>query len=299
VDFDGNYHGLNRPEIEAVFRGADCFVEHLRVCEWVEEAAHCRLRVMVDGEPGWTQIQRELHKQNGTPVPYFDRYYTVGLNIGTSAAMAPDADQAWGTLLDPVVTDLFSTSFLPSSGAYTTVMSWQAQGALVYQNRVYGMKDLEFAKFFDLPKHVPVEMEIAVAGKNTPTKELLAAGWKVADAHQVTTTFDGWYSYIAASRGEFSVAKNVFVATNSGFFSDRSAFYLSLARPVVMQETGFSAHLPCGRGLFAVRTVEEAADAIREIEGNYAAHARAAREIAVEYLDSKVVLGRFLRELGV
>ena len=103
----------------------------------------------------------------------------------------------------------------------------------------------------------------------------------------------------AQSRGEFTVCKNVFVETNSGWFSDRSAVYLASGRPVVMQDTGFSAHLPCGEGLFAVRSVEEAAAAISEIDSNYARHARKAREIAGEYLDAPKVIGRLLDEIGL
>jgi len=91
----------------------------------------------------------------------------------------------------------------------------------------------------------------------------------------------------------------VFVATNSGWFSDRSAVYLASGRPVVMQETGFSAHLPCGQGLFAVRTVDEAAAAIDAISGHYECHSRWAHELAFEYLDAPKVLGRFLRELNL
>jgi hypothetical protein len=112
-------------------------------------------------------------------------------------------------------------------------------------------------------------------------------------------SFDSWRDYIRASRGEFSVCKNVYVATNSGWFSDRSACYLASGRPVVMQDTGFSAHLPCGRGLFAVRNAEEAAAAIAEINGNYQRHSRAARALASEFLDTGIVLRKFLRELGV
>jgi hypothetical protein len=67
----------------------------------------------------------------------------------------------------------------------------------------------------------------------------------------------------------------------------------------VLQETGFSAHLPTGCGLFAVGTVEAAAAALDQIEGDPDRHARAARQIAVEYLDARKVLGRFLRELGL
>ena len=61
----------------------------------------------------------------------------------------------------------------------------------------------------------------------------------------------------------------MFVATNSGWFSDRSAAYLASGRPVVMQDTGFGEHLPVGRGLFAVKNVDEAAAAIESITANY------------------------------
>ena len=102
-----------------------------------------------------------------------------------------------------------------------------------------------------------------------------------------------------ASKGEFGVAKNVFVATNSGWFSDRSAAYLATGRPVVLQDTRFSQHLPCGEGLFAVNNVEEAAWAIEEATGNYIRHSKRAREIAGEHLETKQVVGRFLGELGL
>jgi hypothetical protein len=104
---------------------------------------------------------------------------------------------------------------------------------------------------------------------------------------------------VSASLGEFSVCKNGYVATNCGWFSDRSAAYLASGRPVVMQETGFSTHLPCGAGLFAVRTVEEAADAINEVRGDYERHSAAARAIAQDCLEAQTVLGKLLQELGI
>ena len=89
------------------------------------------------------------------------------------------------------------------------------------------------------------------------------------------------------------------MSTGSGWFSDRSAVYLASGRPVVMQETGFSGHLPCGEGLFAPRSVDEAGAALEEVRAAYPRHARAARDIAREYLASDRVLTRFLEELGV
>jgi hypothetical protein len=142
-------------------------------------------------------------------------------------------------------------------------------------------------------------LEIAVSGKSIPTAQLREAGWRLRNAHEVTISFDSYAEYIRTSKGEFSVCKNVFVATNSGWFSDRSAAYLASSRPVVLQDTGFSEHLPCGRGLFAVRTADEAAAALEEIHGNYECHAKWARDIAVECLDAPKVLGRFLHEFGI
>jgi hypothetical protein len=95
------------------------------------------------------------------------------------------------------------------------------------------------------------------------------------------------------------VCKSSFVQTNSGWFGDRAAAYLASGRPVVMQDTGFSAHVPCGRGLFAVRTVEEAAAALEEINRNPEGHSRWARELAAAHLDTSVVLRGFLGALGV
>ena len=112
-------------------------------------------------------------------------------------------------------------------------------------------------------------------------------------------SFDGFRNYISSSAGEFSVCKNGYVATNSGWFSDRGAAYLASGRPVVQQETGFSAHLPCGEGLFAVRSGEDAACAIDEIRSDHTRHMQRARSIAVEHLDASVVLKGFLRELGI
>ena len=58
-------------------------------------------------------------------------------------------------------------------------------------------------------------------------------------------------------------------------------------------------HLPCGEGLFAVRTVEEAASALEEVERDYARHSRRARELAHEFFDAGKVFRRFMDELGL
>lgn len=299
VDYAGTYHGMSKQQIEDVLSRTDLYVDGGVHGAWNEEAASAGLRILIDGEPGFTQMTWEKGLTVGQSVPAYDAYFTNGFNIGTEASSAPTAGCHWRPVVNPVDTDLYVPSVAPSGAPYTTVMNWQSHDPLEYHGVTYGQKDVEFAKFERLPRSTPAALEIAVSGKNVPRERLLEYGWRLRDAHEVTASFEAFGEYIRASRGEFGVCKNVFVATNNGWTSDRSAAYLACGRPVVMQETGFSAHLPVGRGLFAVRTADEAAAAIEEIERDYGRHSRAAREIAVEHLDARNVLGRLLNQLGL
>lgn len=299
VAFDGKYYGLSRHQIENIFCETDLYLDHMDGSEWEEESQHAHLRVMVDGEPAYFQMQMEQREKRGEKLPTFDHYYSVGLNIGSSQSHAPTAGRVWKPVIESVLLDLFPHMPPPVGAPWTTVMSWQAHSHIEYKGTIYGQKDVEFEKFFALPSRVKAPLELAIAGKSTPRDRLLAAGWHLRDSHAVTSSYDAWLHYIQNSLGEFSVAKNVFVKTNSGWWSDRSSAYLASGRPVVVQDTGFSDHLPCGKGLFAVKNVEEAAVAIEEVTGNYNKHSKAAYEIAREYLDARKVLGSFLSEIGI
>ena len=305
VDAANRYHGLPREQVEAVLASADLLVDMSAdfflgtPSTWLVEAAHAKLRVLVDGEPGFYQMRMEKSLAAGVELPTYDHYYTVGRNVGTQRSAAPTAGRTWRPTFDPVMVSLFPRQPVDPDAPFTTIMSWQVHAPIEFNGKMYGQKDVEFENFMDLPRRTTVDLEVAVAGTDVPTGRLTDHGWGIRDAHAVTRSFDSFRDYITGSRGEFSVCKNVFVATNSGAFSDRTAAYLASGRPVVMQETGFSAHLPCGEGLFAVHDAEEAAAALEEIQGAYERHSRRAREIAAEYLSTTKVLGKFLRELGL
>ena len=296
---DGELIGCDRASLDALFRSADVLIDGGNHGAWLEEADAAGLpTVLIDGEPGFTQMKMVQAQADGTMLPVFDFYYSNGANIGTPDSSAPDAGKSWRHVFNPVDTESYPLIPPPSSGCFTTVMNWQSHAPMNFDGQTYGQKDVEFARFEDLPGRTTAPLEVAVAGQ-VPEQQLRAQGWQLRDAHEVTDTYDAYRSYIAGSLGEFSVCKNVFVATRSGWFSDRSAAYLASGRPVVLQDTGFSAHLPCGEGLFAVSSVEQAATALDTIMSDYPRHARTARELAETYLDTRLLMGRVLDEVGL
>src|SRR6266850_3389930 len=100
------------------------------------------------------------------------------------------------------------------------------------------------------------------------------------DALPISGDIDAYREFVYASRGEFTVAKDIYVRPRSGWFSDRSVCYLAAGKPVVTQDTGFGKFVPTGQGLLAYSTMEEAVDAVARVNADYAGHGAAARRIA-------------------
>ena len=119
-------------------------------------------------------------------------------------------------------------------------------------------------------------------------------GWQLTDPAQVASTPSAYRNFVQGSLLELGIAKHGYVASGSGWFSDRSVCYLASGRPVVAQDTGFSSWLPTGAGLLSFRTADEAASALDEVAGDYERHRRAARTLAEDVFDSDRVLGELL-----
>ncbi len=239
-----------------------------------------------------------------------DVHFSFGERLTESV---PPTGHRWWPTRQPILLSEW-TSPAASRDVFTTVMSWASYAPLRHGGRVYGQKDVEFARFLELPGRVaPLRMEIALGGVQHPEWERRAsrpgvreegdatphdvvtrAGWRVVDAGQACGDLDRYREYVQSSKAEWSVAKNAYVQGQPGWFSERSACYLASGRPVVVQDTGIAGVLPVGEGILTFTTLEEAVAAVREVEGNLARHARAARAIAAEYFGSDRVLSRLL-----
>lgn len=174
-------------------------------------------------------------------------------------------------------------------------MQWDSYKTRTYSGREFGMKSASFDAYFSLPQKVTNSFELAIGSATTPKEKLVASGWQLTDPLAVTLTPATYQQYIRQSKGEWSVAKQGYVDSNSGWFSERTTSYLASGRPAVVQETGFSEWMEIGRGLFSFTSPDEAVASIEEVNGNYERHWQWAREIAEEYFDSNKVLSSLLQ----
>ena len=108
-DFRGMLYGSDERQLANVFRDAVLLIDIGNHGAWADEAAQVRIpTVLIEGEPGFTQIKMVASAAAGKPVPEFDYYYSNGANIGTSRTTAPSAGHEWRHVFNPINTDLFS-----------------------------------------------------------------------------------------------------------------------------------------------------------------------------------------------
>lgn len=256
-----------------------------------------RHRVYVDIDPGFAQAwaQAGLHDS----FTNHDRFVTVGLRVGRGSSV-PDCARRWVNSTPPVVLSEWTTQSEAGS-SFTTVASWRGMfGPVTLDGMTLGHRVHEFRRVFELPALVDARFEMALdidPADDGDLGHLRRSGWNLVDPQRVAGDTDSYRSYITSSLAEFSVAKQAYVVTASGWFSDRSACYLAAGRPVVAQDTGWTGELPSGCGLLAWRTLDEAVAAVESVLAAPARHASAATAIARDYFDSDQVLTRLLDEL--
>jgi hypothetical protein len=257
------------------------------------------LPAFLDIDPGFGQMWRELGLHD--PFRGHSAYITVGENIGRADCELPTCGLNWVTTPQPIVLDHWPRS---SGGErFTTIGSWRGPFAPIeYRGVTYGLRAHEWRRLAPLPLHSRERFEIALDIDASDEKDidlLRSNSWSLADPLQVAGDPWSYRTYIQQSKAEFMVAKNIYVRSRSGWFSDRSICYLASGKPVVAEETGFSERHPTGEGLFAFTDLDEARAAVDAVAGDYDRHAAAARELAEDHFESGIVLSRLLSSLGV
>jgi hypothetical protein len=288
VNYDGSYHGATAAAVRDYAAGADLFI-NLSGGSWFWRDEYARIphKVFIDSDPGFTQLA--IAKGVQWYVEFFqrfDRLFTFGANIGSDASPVPVGSFTWHKTWQPIAMAEWRPTAPPGTN-FTTVMTWQIES---FPDTV-GNKDVEFLKFIDLPSQTKQPFELAING---PQKLLREHGWETVDAMKVSRTPWQYREFIHRSRAEFGVAKHTYVANHTGWFSDRTECYLASGRPALVQDTGWTGHLPSGEGLLAFSNPDEAVAGIERINADYDRHARRAAEIASEYFDANRLLPRLL-----
>lgn len=261
-----------------------------------------RRRVYLDIDPGFTQAWQSQGAE-GLGLEKHTHHFTIGANIGAPDCPIPTCGFNWLKTRPPVLLDEWQAASPASFSRFTTIANWRGSyGPVEIGGRTLGLKVHEFRKFIDLPRLSGLPFEIALNihpadGRDIST--LRAGGWQLRDPAPVAGTADSFRDYVRGSGAEFSVAQGVYVHTNSGWFSDRTAHYLASGRPALVQETGFSRHLPTGAGLISFSNMEEALAGAESIATGYESHARAARDLAVNFFSSDAVLRQFCKDADI
>lgn len=294
--------GLSRKEVMERVAGAELLLNVMGYLDDEEILERVRPRVFIDIDPGFGQMWRELGLHD--PFRGHDAFVTLGQNIGQPDCAIPSCGLNWITMPQPVVLEEWPVQPAPADGAFTSIGAWRGPNAPIeYKGRTYGLRVHEFRKFVGLPGLCPdsrFEMALDIHPGDAKDVDLLRTnGWSLVDPKSVAGGPAEYRQYIAGSKAEFMVPKQMYVDTNSGLLSDRSAYYLASGRPVLARDTAIRQLYPTGEGLLTFLTLEEAAAGVETINRDYARHARAARAIAEEYFDSDKVLARLLGDLGV
>ena len=301
---DARPFGMSDPALSRLYRSADLIVNLHGGTEPQPEMYATGRLAYLETDP--VELQIELHDGVSSTSEFLaphSAFFTFAENLGGEDCTLPVCERyRFRATRQPVVLDLWGDLSAAPGGAFTTIGNWrQPVRRVSFEGETYSWtKDEQWRAFIDLPERTGQEFELALSSYTPENRAWLESrGWQVRHALDFGNDVDAYRDYIAASRGEFTVAKEQNVRFRTGWFSDRSATYLASGRPVITQDTGFARALPTGRGLFAVGDIEDAVEAIGRVNEDLTGQCRAATEIAREYFDAERVLGDLLDGMGL
>ncbi|HWJ40473.1 MAG TPA: glycosyltransferase [Candidatus Limnocylindrales bacterium] len=298
------YVGMPRERCMELLRDADAVINLCGATEPREEHERSRCLVYLETDPGVVQL--ELARKIPTAVAFAKAHkllFTYCYNIGAPDCLLPTAGFNWHPTRPVVSLEEWHPGVGPAEPAkFTTVGTWQNNGndMEIAGETYYWSKHLNFRKVLEVAARANQQIEIATnLGSGPDYDRAIAGGFTISPVIPMSLDIDTYREYVSRSRGEFTVAKDIYVRPRTGWFSDRTVCYLAAGRPVVTQRTGFEKFIPTGAGLLGFDTPDEAVDAIEQINADYPRHARVAREIAAEYFDPAKLLDEIAVAAGI
>jgi hypothetical protein len=299
----GALYGIGERALARELHAADVLI-NLSGVTLLDDALHrIPARVYLETDPVLPQLEVATGRRFTIDLlASHTHHFTYGSNFGAPDCRVPIQRFTYRPTVPPVILDWWQTPARPRGRRpFTTVGNWrQREKDFLWEGRRLGWsKDVEFLRIAELPRvtAVPIELALAHEPSDPGIRQLIAAGWRIRSARPLSKDPQAYRSYIRASAGELSVAKEQNVLLRSGWFSDRTATYLAAGCPAVVQDTAFDAALPTGNGLLAFRGQAQAASALAQIAADYRVHSAAAAEIAREHLRAETVLGRMIESL--
>jgi hypothetical protein len=300
----GVYQGLGRERVFALMREADAVINLCAATNPREEHLASRCLIYLETDPGPFQARLQAGDAIARHWAASHRlFFTYGYNLGTADCLLPACGIDWHRTRPPVLLDYWRPADSTMQPAvFTTVGTWINKGndVQIGGETYRWSKHVNFDKVLNVPALAGQPSELATDIASGPYYELaLKGGFAIRPVIPMSLDIDEYRRYITSSRGEFTVAKDIYARTRSGWFSDRTACYLAAGRPAVTQWTGFEKSLPAGEGLLGFEDAAQAVDALRQINGDYPRHARAARELACEYFDALKLLDHVMQVAGL
>jgi hypothetical protein len=290
----GESIGLSRAEALERVRRSTVLLDVMGFLGDEELLAAAPRRVFLDIDPGFPQMWQQLglHRSFGD----HDAYATVGLRVGKQDSRVPTCDVEWIATPPPVVLEEWPAA--TPGAAYTSIATWRGPFEPIdFRDERFGLRAHQMRRFAKLPAatDAPLELALDIDPADAADSQLLRdGGWNLLAPEDVARTTETYRRYVQGSRGEVGVAKDMYVRSRGGWFSDRSVAYLASGKPVLAQATGFELEVETGAGLLAFDSPEGAANALAEVEDDYARHSAAARDLAAERFGSDRVLDELL-----
>ena len=297
--------GLTYRRMCELYREADAILNVCGAQELNEDLLQSDRLIYVESDPGRELI--EIDQGLETRLEYMRRhraFFTFGENVGTPEFPVPTHGFQWQTTRQPIVTDLWQTDAPPPAGAlFTSVANWNTSGLkdIEWRGEKYlWSKSLEFLKFAEAPMRAGEPFELATNLRDQPTIDhLKKLDWRLVAPDQISIDHRSLPRLSAKLQGRVHGGEGSIRAAQYRMVLGSLGVLPGRGRPVITQETGFTRYYGGGRGLFAFRTLDEIAEAVREINADYALHSKAAREIAMEYFEATTVLRALLEKAGV